>query len=176
MERGDDGYTHVVAGMPEPGSHLPPSARRRLSDEDRRALVERLRAQGWSYRRISSELNISYAAVARWLDGPEAAGPPLPPLPVRLGAPRPPHAAAATARAPEPEPPAPAAADLVEHLIAQNRALLDRVDRLTAAVTAQRQAIAELESRLVATMDDQHRKLGDRILDALRLLRRIIPG
>lgn len=166
MERGDSGYLHVVAGMPDQQDRLPNSAGRRLDDSARRALVERLRRQGWSYRRISSELNISYVTVSRWLDGPEAAAP-LDPLPIRFGAPRRP--AAATAR-PEPPHESGAPQPLIEQLISQNRTLLHRVDQLVTASTVQQQAIADLEARLVANIEDQHKKLGERLLDSIKLL------
>lgn len=170
MERDDAGYLRVVAGMPDPKDRLPSSAGRRLKDDERRALVERLRRQGWSYRRISNELNISYATVAQWLDGPEAASPPLEPLPIRIGAPRPPVASARApvAALPEPE----SALPLIEHLIAQNRALLQRVDHLATVSAAQKQAIADLEVRLVTNIEDQHKKLGERLLDSIKLLLR----
>ncbi|WP_448188533.1 helix-turn-helix domain-containing protein [Azospirillum sp. sgz301742] len=168
MERGDSGYLHVVAGMPDQQERLPNAAGRRLDDSARRALVERLRRQGWSYRRISSELNISYATVSRWLDGPAAAAP-LEPLPIRLGAPRRPTAAAARPEAPPPHESG-APQPLIEQLITQNRTLLHRVDQLVTASTAQQQAIADLEARLVANIEDQHKKLGERLLDSIKLL------
>jgi hypothetical protein len=183
MERGDGGYMRVVAGMPDPADRLPPSAGRRLKDEDRRALVERLRHQGWSYRRISDELNISYATVSRWLDGPEATDLPvssLPvsslsatPLPIRLAAPPAVRAAPLPpAGLPEPE----SASPLLEHLVAQNRALLQRVDQLAAAEAARTQAVADLELRLVAAMEEQHKRLGERLLESIKLLlRKLVP-
>jgi hypothetical protein len=173
MERGDSGYLQVVAGMPDQQERLPNSAGRRMDDSARRALVERLRRQGWSYRRISTELNISYALVSRWLDGPEAAAP-IEPLPIGVRAARRPTAAAAPPRSPgESDPSQP----LIEELITQNRALLQRVDQLVAASAAQQQAIAGLEARLVANIEDQHKKLGERLLDSIKLLlSKIIPG
>ncbi|SMH63023.1 Homeodomain-like domain-containing protein [Azospirillum lipoferum] len=180
MERGDGGYMRVVAGMPDPANRLPPSAGRRLKEEERRALVARLRGQGWSYRRISDELNISYATVSRWLDGPEAAVPPLPPLPTRLGAPRPSAApsvpsspAAPAATRLDTGPPSPA----LDHLMAQNHALLHRIEQLAAAEAAHQRSLQELERRLLASMEEQHRKLGDRLLESVKsLLRKLLPG
>lgn len=168
MERGDSGYLHVVAGMPDQQERLPNSAGRRLDESARRALVERLRHQGWSYRRISGELNISYATVSRWLDGPEASAP-LDPLPIRFTAPHRPTAAVARPDLPSPHEsgsPQP----LIEQLITQNRTLLHRVDQLVVASTVQQQAIADLEARLVANIEDQHKKLGERLLDSIKLL------
>ena len=174
MERGDAGYLRVVAGMPDPKDRLPSGAGRRLKGEERRALVERLRRQGWSYRRISDELNISYATVARWLDGPEAASPPLGPLPIRSvslhnGAAR---LTVASVHAPPALPEPDSALPLIEHLISQNRALLQRVDQLASVSAAQKQAIADLEVRLVSNIEDQHKKLGERLLDSIKLLLR----
>lgn len=169
MARGDGGYMRVVAGMPDPKDRLPPSAGRRLKEDERRALVARLRGQGWSYRRISDELNISYAVVSRWLDGPESVGAPLPSLPARFEAPRlpvvqPPGRALAHRSESESPPP------ILEHLIAQNRALIQRVDQLVAAETARNQALDDLELRLAATIEDQNRKLGDRLIESVKSL------
>lgn len=183
MQRGDGGYMRVVAGMPDSSERLPPSAGRRLKEEERRALVERLRQQGWSYRRISDELNISYAVVSRWLDGPEAAATPLTPLPIRLSvvtesgeaAPR----RAAPSQTPLPNVPVhvESPSPLLEHLVAQNRALLHRVDQLVSAEAARKQAMSDLELRLVANIEEQHKKLGERLLDSLKsLLRKFSRG
>lgn len=180
MKRGDDGYMRVVAGMPDPANRLPPSARRRLTQEERRALVIRLRGQGWSYRRISGELNISYATVSRWLDDPDAVVSPLPLLPAGPGpcpsaAPRP--AAPRPATMPPSAPEAGAPPPVLDHLLAQNRVLLRRVEQLVAADAARRQAMEGLERRLIATMEEQNRKLGDRLLEAVKtMLRKFLPG
>lgn len=174
MERGDNGYMRVVAGMPDPGDRLPASARRRLKVDERRALVERLRHQGWSYRRISDELNISYSVVSGWLDGPEAASPPLAALPIRRAAPR--HPTESTIQRTLPSAESESTPPLLEHLIAQNQALLQRVDHLVAAEAVQRQAVANLEMRLVCAIEDQHKKLGERLIDSVKLLlRKILP-
>jgi transposase-like protein len=183
MQRGDGGYMRVVAGMPDASERLPPSAGRRLKEEERRALVERLRQQGWSYRRISDELNISYATVSRWLDGPEAASPPLTPLPLRLSVVTE-SGASAPRRSVAPSPPAsalPAVVEspspLLEHLVAQNRLLLHRVDQLVTAEAARKQAMDDLELRLVANIEEQHKKLGERLFDSIKsLLRKFSRG
>jgi hypothetical protein len=182
MQRGDGGYMRVVAGMPDATERLPPSAGRRLKEEERRALVERLRQQGWSYRRISDELNISYAMVSRWLDGPEAVSAPLTPLPLRLSVIT--ESGAAVSRRSAPPPPAsalPAVVEspspLLEHLVAQNRLLLHRVDQLVTAEAAHKQAMDDLELRLVANIEEQHKKLGERLLDSIKsLLRKFSRG
>lgn len=159
----------VVAGMPDPKDRLPPSAGRRLKEEERRVLVARLRGQGWSYRRISDELNISYAVVSRWLDGPESVGAPLPSLPTRFEASRLP-VVQAPGKAPilrseiESSPP------ILEHILAQNRALIQRIDQLVAAETARNQALDDLELRLAATIEDQNQKLGDRLIESVKSL------
>lgn len=165
MERGDSGYFQVVAGMPDQQERLPNSAGRRMDESGRRELVERLRRQGWSYRRISTELNISYALVARWLDGPEAAAP-IDPLPVHFPVSRRPTAAAAPRSPGESDPTQP----LIEQLITQNRALLQRVEQLVAANAAQQKAIVGLEARLLAKIEDQHKKLGEQLLESIKLL------
>lgn len=182
MQRGDGGYMRVVAGMPDASERLPPSAGRRLKEEERRALVQRLRQQGWSYRRISDELNISYSVVSRWLDGPEAAATPLTPLPIRLSVVLE-SGEAAPRRATPSQPPLPGvpvpveSPPLLEHLVAQNRLLLHRVDQLVSAEAARKQAMNDLELRLVANIEEQHKKLGERLLDSLKsLLRKFSRG
>ncbi len=166
----------VVAGMPDPKDRLPPSAGRRLKEDERRALVTRLRGQGWSYRRISDELNISYAVVSRWLDGPEAAGQPLPSLPSGLGAPRLPVVSMVD-RAPIFHVSAESSPPILEHLATQNRALLQRVDQLVAAEAASRRALDDLELRLTATIEDQNKKLAARLLESIKsLFRKFLPG
>ena len=75
-----------------PASALPTHPARPSEESDRQRLAERLRAQGWSYRRIAEELQVSYILVSRWLGGdgampsgprqpPAAAAPPPPPRP-----------------------------------------------------------------------------------------------
>lgn len=169
MERGDSGYTEIVAGMPDQEVRLPRGPARRLDEAGRRALVERMRRQGWSYRRISKELNISYAQVSQWLDGP-AALTPLEPLPARLGAPRGAGTAARPAATSSPSPDSAEIDPLIGQLISQNRDLLTRVEQLVAASSAQQQAIAGLEARLVANIEDQHKKLGERLVEAVKSL------
>lgn len=184
MQRGDGGYMRVVAGMPDASERLPPSAGRRLKEEERRALVERLRQQGWSYRRISDELNISYSVVSRWLDGPEAetAAAPLTPLPIRLSVVLESGEAGPRRATPSqtllPSVPVPVESPpLLEHLVAQNRLLLHRVDQLVSADAARKQAMSDLELRLVANIEEQHKKLGERLLDSFKsLLRKFSRG
>ncbi len=192
MQRGDGGYMRVVAGMPDANARLPASAGRRLKDEERRALVIRLREQGWSYRRISDELNISYAVVSRWLDSDETGATPLSPLPIRVTlvadtgdgeTPRPVPARSVAVASPAPPSPAvvpvavESSAPLLEHLVAQNRALMHRVDQLVAAEAARKQAMNDLELRLVANIEEQHKKLGERLLDSFKsLLRKFSRG
>jgi hypothetical protein len=194
MERGESGYMKVTAGVSDPLTPLPPSARRRLNEAECRTLVERLRHQGWSYRRISSELKVSYSTVSRWLDAP-VASPPIESLPVPVGGPRPsprvaiarvqPVAVAVTTVAtPAVEPRAPEAPPglsesthaLVERLVTQNRTLLDRVDELAVASTRQLQIIPEVEMRLTESIAEQHKNLGDRIIATIRaMLGKISP-
>ncbi|MFD1623370.1 helix-turn-helix domain-containing protein [Azospirillum griseum] len=187
MQRGDGGYMRVVAGMPDANARLPASANRRLKEEERRALVIRLREQGWSYRRISDELNISYAVVSRWLDGDDMATPPLTPLPIRVTLVSSPQTGDTvregthTALVPQTAPPRPMApespAPLLEHLVAQNRALMHRVDQLVAAEAARKQAMNDLELRLVANIEEQHKRLGERLFDSIKsLLRKFSRG
>jgi hypothetical protein len=184
--RRDPGYLNVVAGVAEPGGRTPLRPARRLNEAEKKDLVQRLRDRGWSYRRISDELDISYGLVSRWLDATVAADPVpvLPPIPRRPAkAPAPKAMMPPQAMMPRPPPPAPAPEPVwprepagivpdqtTAHLIAQNQRLLDRVEALMAANATQTQAIDALEERLVAAMDERHRRLTDTLLGALKAL------
>ncbi|MBK3778555.1 helix-turn-helix domain-containing protein, partial [Azospirillum brasilense] len=52
-----------------PTSSLPTRPATPSEEPDRQRMAERLRAQGWSYRRIAEELQVSYILVSRWLGG-----------------------------------------------------------------------------------------------------------
>ncbi|MDQ2106010.1 helix-turn-helix domain-containing protein, partial [Azospirillum isscasi] len=60
-----------------PASSLPTRPAMPSEEPDRQRMAERLRAQGWSYRRIAEELQVSYILVSRWLggDGATPSGP-----------------------------------------------------------------------------------------------------
>lgn len=176
MARRENGYITITAGMPDSHDGGSVHVDRLLNREQRRTLATRLRAQGWSYRRISAEMALPYATVLQWLDGEER-----PSGPVRAGidsapvmraravpaAPAPIPAPAAAPAAPAP-PDGPSAAEMAD--------MAQRIDRLTAAHEAQQAALAEMETRLVAAMEAQHRTLADRLLEGVKaMISRILP-
>lgn len=178
MSRPATGHITVTAGMTDAG------AERRLSRFDRKrprlelqALAHRLRARGWSYRRIASELSVSYQTVSQWLDGDAgrlgiAYAPGIIedavslPVAVPSRSPRP----TASSLPPSIQPDVPVSAATLEELVAENRLLRRRVDQLLNASEVQRRAMLDLEARLVSVMETQNRQLSDRILDGIKTL------
>lgn len=151
----------VVADVP-PGSSPAPVAAPRLLPADRKEqAAHRLRARGFSYRRIAEELQVRYDVISRWLSGVgeigrRTADPPRPWTPPRFDA----------SAAPE-DPGAPVrellarcdglerrASDLlatIRQVSAENR---EREDRLHRALEDERRAAAEREARLRAELEE----------------------
>jgi hypothetical protein len=178
MARGENGYITVTAGMPDLAQPRPAGLGRRLGRSEQRALALRLRDQGWSYRRISAELAVEYLLVRRWLDGETAPGTHLtPPAPWiatgRPPMPAPAPRAAAPALPSAPPPAEPAAA--VERLAAETRVLGEKIERLADAQAAQSAELSRVETRLVETIEAQHRTLTEKIVEALRALVSKLP-
>lgn len=165
MQRADREYLHIEAGLSQGREGLPPSAGRRVSEAEKRALAERLRQRGWSYRRIADDLRVSYRTVSVWLDGPPAEEASPTALPVRFEPRRP---AVAPSRPPAPRPAGDR--DLVERLLRENAALSGQIDRLIAVNVAQHKAILDLEARLTALIEGSGRRLVERLLRGVRLL------
>lgn len=176
MQRPESENLRVEAGLVQPAEALPTSAGRRSSEAEKRALAERLRALGWSYRRIADDVRVSYRTVARWLDGTEGTGggPAVAALPVRLEPRRPPTAQPARPSPPRPPPPARPTGEreLVDRLLDENRAMAAQLERLATLSVAQHQAILDLEARLARRIDEGGVRLVERFLRGLRLLLR----
>ena len=166
---GEDGYIIVAAGVSDAVERKPASADRRLNEKQQRDLVIHLRLKGWSYRRISSDLAISYSTVCLWLDSGLPGGPaPLSPV-KSFGADSPSIESLPSPVRSLPPP-------MLEELAEQNQALMSKVESLIAANEAQRKAVAEMETRLVASLESQHRKLGERLLEGIKaLLAKVLP-
>lgn len=154
-----NGYITIVAGLPEAnGVHVDGHA----SPSRRREIAERLRKQGWSYRRISDALSVPYGTVQSWFDDapirvPVAvvdrpSGPPR--LLVVAGAGHPPAVVSTPAVPPL------AAAELTE-----------RLDRLAEAQRQQTEAMAVMEKRLLATFRAELKSLGQKLMDAIKALK-----
>jgi Homeodomain-like domain len=170
MGRQENGYITITAGMPDSHDGGSVHVDRLLNRDQRRTLATRLRAQGWSYRRISAEMALPYATVLQWLDGEER-----PAGPARGGIDSAPvmRARAIPASAPAPAAPVPPAGPSAAAEMAD---MARRIDRLTAAHQAQQAALAEMETRLVAAMEAQHRTLADRLLEGVKaMISKILP-
>ncbi|MQP67327.1 hypothetical protein GE253_18535 [Niveispirillum sp. SYP-B3756] len=158
-----NGNITIVAGLPEATGPVPDT--RRMSLSSKQMLAFRLRKQGWSYRRISDALSISYQQVLDWLET-EGVPPPVPvsmthaSLTVRLAAANQPHPDIPPPAIPA-APPAPVTAELLE-----------RLDSIAAEQRAQAIAIAGLESRLIDVVKAEAKSLGKRIADAIKGVRK----
>lgn len=177
MARQGNGYITITAGMPDSHEGRSVHVDRLLNREQRRTLATRLRAQGWSYRRISAEMALPYATVRQWLDGDggqvasvrgaDDFAPPARlrshPAPVPRPAPASPAAPGAAGA-----PAGPSAAEIAD--------MARRIDRLVAAQEAQRVALAEMEARLIAALEEQHRTLAERLLESVKaMIARLLP-
>ncbi|HSK40233.1 MAG TPA: helix-turn-helix domain-containing protein [Arenibaculum sp.] len=172
MAGSDNGYITITAGMPDPGARRRPPTDRRLSRGELCELAVKLRKQGWSYRRVSTELRVDYSTVRRWLDRDVLT---VVPGPHRS---RPSAAIVTTAPSVPAVPGAPGASPMaagtppsgLEDLVAENRRLGERIDRLARAQEAQVRAMTELEGRLVDAMEAQHRSLVERLVETVKSL------
>lgn len=139
---------------------------RRASDERKQWDAARLRKEGWSYRRISATLGVSYATVALWLDGWEAHS--LPPREEAPPSPFVPRAVPRTraarvevrsrAEVPRPRVAVPQDTALAE-VLEQNSQLLRKLDELTEAMARQQAEAREREARQLRTIEQLHRQL-----------------
>jgi hypothetical protein len=180
MARGVNGYVTINVGVAN--GHTKVSATATLNEDERNRRARRLRKDGWSYRRIAAALDMSYASVCHLLDGDEARLPPsLLPLgpPVRL----PPAAAlpqtveaVAVSGVPVALPAAVSTAR-IDEMTAQIVVLQQRLDTVLALNEGHRQSLARLERSMVATLQNEHRALGQRMHAAMKtLLERMIPS
>lgn len=182
MAQGVNGYVTINVGVAN--GHTKVSAANSLNEDERNRRIRRLRKEGWSYRRISATLGLSYAAVCHVLDGDEARLPPQPPpaLPPRR-LPAAAHRLPPPAQVPAPPPgddappaAAPAAAGRIEEMAAQIVILQQRLDTVLALNEGHRQSLARLERSMVTTLQNEHRALGQRLHAAIKtLLERMIP-
>ena len=176
MARGVNGYVTINVGVAN--GHTKVSATNTLNEDERNRRARRLRKDGWSYRRIAATLDMSYAAVCHLLDGDEARLPPSPPPalpPRRLVAAAPVQPAVAAGCSPDAPPPT-ATASRIEEMAAQIVVLQQRLDTVLALNEGHRQSLARLERNMVATLQSEHRALGQRLHAAIKgLLERMIP-
>lgn len=179
MAQGGNGHVTINVGLANGignGKKTAPSPHG-LGEEERHRRARRLRKEGWSYRRIAASLGMSYAAICHLLDGEEARIPyaepmvltPLRPVMVVTG---PPANEAAV-------PPAEISVSTsvrIEELSLQVRVLQQRLDTVLALNESHRQSLARLERVLVATLQNEHRALGQRLAAAVKsLLERMLP-
>lgn len=176
MAQGGNGHVTINVGLANGignGRKTAPSPHG-LGEEERHRRARRLRKEGWSYRRIAASLGMSYAAVCRLLDGEEARIPYAEPLaltplrPVMVVTPANEAAPAADSSV--------SASARIEELSLQVRVLQQRLDTVLALNESHRQSLARLERVLVATLQNEHRALGQRLAAAVKaLLERMLP-
>ena len=162
MAERTNGNITIVAGLPDMPGPIPDA---RLSTNSKQILAFRLRKQGWSYRRISDALGISYATVLVWLEeeapvaAPVVLRDPLP-IPPRVSPVRPPANVSAPFVSAPLRPPT--------HESASETVLQGRLDAIIAEQQAQAQALAGLEEKLMASLRQEMAGWGKRILDAIK--------
>ena len=182
MARGVNGYVTVNVGVANGHARVGESAT--LKEDERHRRARRLRKEGWSYRRIAAGLNMTYASVCQLLDGDESrllsapASVLPPPLPRRATTAPPavamPPVAAVPVRA---EPAQATTAARLEEMAAQIVVLHQRLDTVLALNEGHRQSLARLERSMVATLQSEHRALGQRLQTAIKgVLERMIPS
>jgi hypothetical protein len=166
-----NGHITVRTGLVDsaaavPAGRLPRS--RRPSDGELRARVLRLRRDGWSYRRIAATLELRYAMVAEILDGPT----------IWVGDYRDVSPVPATASSDGVIAPSSISArdDAVEAVLHQHARLSDKVDALLRAAEQQRNALARLESSILATVRAENSRLAERVMAGVKaLFERLLP-
>jgi hypothetical protein len=143
-----------------------------MRGRDRAATVRRLRRDGWSYRRISAAVGLSYGEVSRLLDDdiPPMAEPVALAFPPIRTAPPPPADLPALAVPPPPVPvlriPEPAPNGVVA---ANTRVLIHKVDGLARVAEDHRRALEQL-SRDVAEVRTEQRALSRRVQELFTAL------
>ena len=180
MGSGVNGYVTVNVGVANGHNKSMGNSARSLGEDERNRRARRLRHEGWSYRRIAATLEMSYASVCHLLDGDEARLPasaerPMPLPPRRLMLP----SAAATVRPATTvlESAAAVLAMRLEELAAQIVILQQRLDTVLALNESHRQSLARLERSVVATLQTEHRALGQRLQAGVKaLLERMLPA
>ena len=153
-----NGNITIVAGLPEAnGVKVDGHA----SAGRRREIAERLRKQGWSYRRIAEALSVPYATVQVWLDDP----------PIRTVAEPSPRPAAAprlsVVSSVEPSNPA----RIAPIPATNNLELLERMDRLAEEQRRQAEAMQIMEQRLLVTLRDEIKVLGQKLMAIIKTLK-----
>lgn len=183
MARSVNGYVTINVGVAN--GHKPVAASHIISEEERNRRARRLRKDGWSYRRIAAALDMSYASVCHLLDGDEARVPMpyVPALPPRRPAASP--SSSPTASPPRSGSEGSAAAlpsrtgslpGSLEEMAAQIVILQQRLDTVLALNEGHRQSLARLERSMVATLQNEHRALGQRLHASVKaLLERMLP-
>jgi hypothetical protein len=129
----------------------------RAPDDRAETTAHRLRARGFSYRRIAEELRIRYDLVSTWLSG-QSTKPVLRP-PQEFSAPEPPQEPARSLDSAAPHPPQVAAlerriADLLAGMMQQSRDSREREARLHEAIENERRAAAQREAQIVSELNN----------------------
>jgi len=136
-----------------------PSQPRRLNEAERRRMAVRLRRDGWSYHRIAQTLDMRYSLVAAIADG---ADDPVRSSPAAATAERPAGHASAAARGPA--------------SAAEDSDMARKLDGLIAAVAAQGEALARLETAVPRAIETAHDTLFERLVQSFKsMLDRLLP-
>lgn len=149
-------YITIVAGLPEANGvhvdgHAPASRRREMA--------ERLRKQGWSYRRIADALSVPYATIQVWLDD-EPVRAPVPLVPRASGTPR-----LSVVPAPDHQSQVPAPI-----LPENHEKLLERIDLLAQEQQRQAEAMIAMEKRILSTLRAEIKNLGQKLMQTIKTL------
>lgn len=162
------------ARRPSPGPAGPPPGARETA-------AHKLRARGFSYRRIAEVLRERYDVVSRWLGGAPAT--PVPHDPghaPRMDRPPPAPSPQRTAVAPVAAPPAqPVPPPVDEAAEARARALEQRVADLMATLRQMAAENREREARLHKTLEDERRAATEREMrfrDEVDGIRALVEG
>jgi hypothetical protein len=153
-----NGNITIVAGLPEAnGVKVDGHA----SASRRREIAERLRKQGWSYRRIADALSVSYATIQVWLDDPPIRAS-VEPLPIAVNHPRlsvvggtEPRISATTSPIPAPN----------------HAELMERIGQLAEEQRRQAEAMQAMEKRLLRTLREEIKVLGQKLMETIKTLK-----
>jgi hypothetical protein len=159
-----DDTVHVSIDLSDGGSPrrsaIPHMDKQRTSAELREFVV-RLRRQGWSYRRISTELGIPYVTVNLWLDGPEAM--PAAPAASERAVAAPVVKAVVTTRAALANREPAYQFSVAPELVLENRRLAERLDGLAEDQESLRRELKGVEGRLREAIKDLSNSLMERM-------------
>lgn len=143
-----------------PGLHGQEAPARLPRGQDKETLANKLRGKGWSYRRIAEALEVQYGIVSRWLSGPVA---PPPPEPMPRYVPRPVVVPLRRDAGSAPGPAADSGWDdtAIAMLGRQHGEMIERCDRLLAALEVERAEARAREGKLLGVIERLEKLVED---------------